>query len=65
MRIDEGHFGKTRLDGLKWAILAAWPGPIHLGNGQLLEKLLPYGDRVGRVSGLCLIVLGMFLLLDV
>jgi hypothetical protein len=34
MRIDEGHFGKTRLDGLKWAILAAWPGPIHLGNGQ-------------------------------
>lgn len=34
MRIDQGHFGKTKLDGLHWVILAAWPKAIHLGNGE-------------------------------
>ncbi|HLG88782.1 MAG TPA: DUF1326 domain-containing protein [Alphaproteobacteria bacterium] len=33
MRIDEGHFGKTKLDGLCWAVTFRWPGPVHLGNG--------------------------------
>jgi hypothetical protein len=32
-RIDEGHFGATRLDGLCFALLFSWPGPIHEGNG--------------------------------
>jgi hypothetical protein len=36
MRIDEGHFGKTKLDGLQWAATAAWPGPIHDGHGAIL-----------------------------
>lgn len=31
--IEEGHFGKVRLDGLSFAGLLTWPGPIHLGNG--------------------------------
>ena len=35
MRIDEGHFGEVRLDGLHWAALLAWPGAIHHGNGEL------------------------------
>jgi hypothetical protein len=35
MRIDSGHFGNIRLDGLKWAAVAAWPGPIHEGNGEI------------------------------
>ena len=26
MRIDEGHFGDVRLDGLHWVSLLAWPG---------------------------------------
>lgn len=34
-RIDTGHFGKVKLDGLKWAMVVAWPGPIHLGNGKM------------------------------
>ncbi len=34
-RIDEGHFGEVRLDGLHWAALLAWPGPIHEGNGEV------------------------------
>lgn len=34
MRIDEGRFGDVRLDGLIWAGMFAWPGPIHHGNGE-------------------------------
>jgi hypothetical protein len=32
--IDQGFYGNVRLDGLKVAIAAAWPGPIHLGKGK-------------------------------
>jgi hypothetical protein len=34
-QIDDGHFGEVRLDGLRAALLAAWPGPIHEGNGTM------------------------------
>ena len=34
MRIDDGHFGDVRLDGLHWVSLLAWPGAIHHGNGE-------------------------------
>ena len=33
MRIDEGHFDGTKLDGLHWAGTLNWPGAIHEGNG--------------------------------
>jgi hypothetical protein len=36
MRIERGHFGDLSLDGLKWAAIAAWPGAIHEGNGEIL-----------------------------
>ena len=32
--IEKGHFGDTRLDGVKFVVLAAWPRAIHEGNGQ-------------------------------
>jgi hypothetical protein len=32
--IDEGAFNDTKLDGLKWALLLAWPGEIAQGNGK-------------------------------
>jgi hypothetical protein len=35
MRIREGYFGDTRLDGLSWAATYHWPGPLHEGNGTL------------------------------
>jgi hypothetical protein len=35
MQIDKGHFGDVPLDGLRWGILAAWPGAIHFGKGRL------------------------------
>jgi hypothetical protein len=31
--IKEGHFGETRLDGLRAVYMAKWPGPVHEGNG--------------------------------
>jgi hypothetical protein len=34
-RIDEGHFGDVRLDGLIAVNTFAWPGPIHEGNGTM------------------------------
>jgi hypothetical protein len=33
MEITKGHFGKTKLDGLKVAGVYRWPGPVHEGNG--------------------------------
>lgn len=36
VRLDEGYFGDVRLDGVTWAACAAWPGPIHLGGGEIL-----------------------------
>jgi hypothetical protein len=33
VQIERGRFGDVPLDGLRWGILASWPGPIHLGNG--------------------------------
>ncbi len=35
MQIEEGHYGKVNLDGLRWAAIAAWPGPIHMGHGEI------------------------------
>jgi hypothetical protein len=32
--IDEGHFGKVRLDGVRFAGMFAWPGAIHFGGGE-------------------------------
>jgi hypothetical protein len=33
-RIDEGHFGDVKLDGLKVVGMFAWPGAIHEGHGE-------------------------------
>jgi len=35
MRIDKGHFGSTKLDGLSWGFLVWWPGAVHEGNGRM------------------------------
>jgi hypothetical protein len=32
-RVDTGHFGDTRLDGVRFGGVYWWPGPIHEGNG--------------------------------
>ena len=33
--IDKGTFGDQPLDGLRFGIVVAWPGPIHKGNGTM------------------------------
>ena len=33
MRVDQGHFGDVRLDGLVFAARYRWPGPVHEGRG--------------------------------
>jgi hypothetical protein len=32
-QIEQGHYGKVPLDGLRFGALLAWPKAIHLGNG--------------------------------
>jgi hypothetical protein len=34
-QIDKGHHGDVQLDGLRAALIAAWPGPIHEGKGTI------------------------------
>jgi hypothetical protein len=34
-RIDQGHFGRVRLDGLCIASLYSWPGAVHQGGGTM------------------------------
>jgi hypothetical protein len=36
IRVDTGHHGDTRLDGLNIAAIFKWPGPIHEGNGTVI-----------------------------
>ncbi|MGH9464559.1 MAG: DUF1326 domain-containing protein [Thermoanaerobaculia bacterium] len=35
VRIERGHFGEVVLDGLRAAMLYAWPGPVFEGKGEL------------------------------
>ena len=37
--IDEGHYGDTRLDGLRIAAIFKWPAAIHEGNGEAIAFL--------------------------
>jgi hypothetical protein len=39
IRIDEGHFGDVRLDGMKAVAVFAWPGAIHEGHGEGLAVI--------------------------
>jgi hypothetical protein len=32
--IEEGFFGKVGLDGVRFAAMLGWPGPIHKGGGE-------------------------------
>jgi hypothetical protein len=32
-QIQEGYFGTTRLDGVRFVRIHWWPGPVHEGNG--------------------------------
>ena len=48
IRIDEGHFGDVKLDGLKAVAVLAWPGPIHEGHGEALAVIDERADERQR-----------------
>jgi hypothetical protein len=47
-QIDKGHHGETKLDGLKFAGVFAWPGPIHLGEGEVFPIVDKRADAAQR-----------------
>jgi hypothetical protein len=52
-RVDRGHFGGTRLDGLNMAFACAWPGAVHQGHGKMqpiIDKRADAAQRRGLLS---------------
>ena len=49
-KIREGHYGDLKLDGVRFAQIYWWPGPIHEGNGTRLlivdEKATPEQRKI-------------------
>lgn len=48
MRIIEGHFENTRLDGLSFFIVVHFPGALHEGNGQAQPVIDERADAAQR-----------------
>lgn len=36
MEVEEGHHGDVKLDGLRFGMIASWPGAIHEGSGEVV-----------------------------
>jgi hypothetical protein len=47
-QIDQGHFGDTRLDGLRGVAMWRWPGAIHEGNGSMQLIIDERADALQR-----------------
>jgi hypothetical protein len=50
VQIDSGKYGDVPLDGLRWGIVATWPGPIHKGNGTLQAIVDDRADAKQRAA---------------
>lgn len=50
VQIEKGRFGDVSLDGLRWGILAAWPGAIHEGNGTFQTIIDERADAKQRAA---------------
>jgi hypothetical protein len=48
VRIDKGHFGEVSLDGLRVALIYAWPGPIFEGKGEMQAIIDERADTAQR-----------------
>ena len=48
--VERGRFGEVALDGLRWGMLAAWPGPIHLGKGTFQTVIDERADARQRAA---------------
>lgn len=50
VQIHKGRFGDVALGGLRWGIMAAWPGPIHLGKGTFQAVVDERADARQRAA---------------
>ncbi|MEE9255177.1 MAG: DUF1326 domain-containing protein [Pseudomonadales bacterium] len=48
VHIDRGYFGDVNLDGLRIALLYAWPGPIFEGDGEMQVIVDERADEAQR-----------------
>jgi hypothetical protein len=50
MEITRGHFGDTRIDGLRSVAVMQWPGPIHEGGGRAMIVIDERADEAQRAA---------------
>lgn len=55
--IDKGHYGDVPLDGTKFAMVLAWPGPIHEGKGRC-QPIVDSGASTAQREALLKIMSG-------
>jgi hypothetical protein len=48
--VTQGYFGDTRLDGVKYALTYAWPGPVFRGNGEMQAIIDAGADEAQRAA---------------
>ena len=46
--IEKGHFGDISLDGLRYGVIYAWPGPVFEGNGAMQAVIDDRADESQR-----------------
>lgn len=54
----EGHFGATKLDGLRFVVLYAWPGAVFEGGGELQAVIDERADAAQREALLTILTGG-------
>jgi hypothetical protein len=55
MKIEQGHHGATKLDGLKFVAIFRWPGAIHEGKGEAAVVVDERATEAQRGALLCII----------
>jgi len=53
--IERGHFGKTPLNGVRWAGVFKWPAAIHQGNGEVEVYIDEKCDNAQREAMLAIL----------
>src|SRR5208337_1682084 len=48
VKIDKGHFGDVDLSGLAFCGMFAWPGAIHLGDGEVFVVISDHANEAQR-----------------
>ena len=50
MHVEEGFYGDTRLGGLNWVSIFAWPGAVHEGGGEQISIIDSRADEAQRTA---------------